>query len=232
MKKEQNIIPNHIGIIMDGNRRWARQRGLPTIEGHRVGAENFKKIAQKCYELGVKYFTVFAFSTENWNRSEEEISYLMKLLENYLNEQKEFFIEKNIRLKIIGQIWRLPKNLQKLVLEIMDITKNNTGGNLNLAISYGGRVEIVEAVKKIVKEKISAEEINEKVISEHTYTAGQPDPDLIIRTSGEQRVSGFLTWQAVYSEIYFSPKMWPEFSEQDLENAIEDFSNRQRRFGK
>lgn len=232
MPDEQKIIPKHIGIIMDGNRRWAKQRGLPTIEGHRVGYENFKKIAQRCYDLGVRYFTVFAFSTENWNRSEDEVSYLMKLLEGCLEKEREFFVKNNIKLKIIGQVWRLPENLQKLALEVMGETKDNAGGNLNLAISYGGRAEIVEAVKKIVEEKIPAEKIDEKMISEHIYTAGQPDPDLIIRTSGEQRVSGFLTWQAVYSEIYFSPKMWPEFSEQDLENAIEDFSNRQRRFGK
>lgn len=231
MEKNQNI-PNHIAIIMDGNRRWAKERGLLSVEGHRAGYENFKKIAKKCHDLGVKIFTVYAFSTENWKRSEEEVSYLMKIFETALSKEKDFFIKNNIKLNIIGQIERLPEILRILAIEIMETTKDNTGGILNLAISYGGRQEIVDTVKKIIEAKIAPEEMNEEIFSRYVYTAGQPDPDMIIRTSGEQRLSGFLPWQGVYSEIYFSPKMWPDFSEKDLEEAIEEFQNRQRRFGK
>lgn len=232
MTDEKDKKIKHIAIIMDGNRRWAKQRGLPTLEGHRAGYENFKKIAKRCRELEVEHLTIYAFSTENWKRSEEEVSYLMKLLEYCLEKEKDFFINNNIKLNIMGQIERLPKNLRRLAREVMEITKNNTGETLNLAISYGGRQEIVDTVKKIIEAKIAPEEMNEEVFNKYVYTAGQPDPDMIIRTSGEQRLSGFLPWQGVYSEIFFSPKMWPDFSEKDLEEAIEEFQNRQRRYGK
>lgn len=219
----KNSIPHHIAIIMDGNRRWAKKRGLPASLGHKKGYENFKKIAEACYKMGVKILTVYAFSTENWKRSKTEVSFLMNLFENVLKNELNFFRDKKVKFNAIGQIKRLPDKLQKLVSEAMNETKNNKGGVLNLAMSYGGRAEILDAVKKSIKEKKSFEDC--------LYTAGQPDPDLLIRTGGEMRLSGFLPWQSVYSELYFSEKMWPDFSEKDLMLAIKEFQNRKRRFG-
>lgn len=229
---EKNNIPEHIAIIMDGNRRWAKKRGLPSIEGHRAGYEQFKKISEKCRELGVKILTVYAFSTENWKRDIKEVSYLMKLLETAIKKERGSFIKNGIRLNILGQIEKLPDSLRKLVCEVMEETKDNKERIFNLALSYGGRDEILEAVKKIIREKISPEKISEEVFGMHLFTAGQPDPALLIRTSGEQRLSGFLPWQSVYSELYFSPKLWPDFTENDLEEAIKEYQERQRRFGK
>lgn len=229
---EKNNIPCHIAIIMDGNRRWAKKKGLPPMEGHRQGYEQFKKISEYCNKLGVKILTVYAFSLENWKRSKAEVFYLMNLLKNGLREQRDFFIKNKVRLNVIGQIEKLPFDLKELVLKIMKETKDNKERILNLAISYGGREEIMEAVKKIIKEKINPSKINEKIFSQYLYTAGQPDPDIIIRTSGEQRLSGFLPWQSVYTELYFSPKLWPDFTGEDLEEVIKEFQNRQRRFGK
>lgn len=228
---EKNNVPEHIAIIMDGNRRWAKKRGLPSIEGHRAGYEQFKKISERCRELGVKILTVYAFSTENWKRGKEEVSYLMKLLEAALKKERGSFIKQGIRLNVLGRIEKLPDSLRKLVCEVMEETKNNKEGILNLALSYGGRDEIIEAVKKIIAEKIRPEDVNEEIFSKYLHTAGQPDPALLIRTSGEQRLSGFLPWQSVYSELYFSPKLWPEFTENDLEEAIKEYQERQRRFG-
>jgi undecaprenyl diphosphate synthase len=229
---EKNNIPRHIAIIMDGNRRWAKNKGLPPMEGHRQGYEQFKKISEYCNKIGVKILTVYAFSLENWKRSKTEVFYLMNLLKRGLQEQRDFFIKNKVRLNVIGQIEKLPFDLKKLVLKIMEETKDNKERILNLAISYGGREEIIEAVKKIIKEKITPQKINEKIFSQYLYTVGQPDPDIIIRTSGEQRLSGFLPWQSVYAELYFSPKLWPDFTGEDLEEAIKEFQNRQRRFGK
>jgi undecaprenyl diphosphate synthase len=228
---DKNNIPRHIAIIMDGNRRWAKKRGLPSIEGHRQGYEQFKKIAEHCNKLGVKILTVYAFSLENWKRSKIEVSFLMNLFKKGLQEQRDYFRKNKIKLNAIGQIERLPDALKNLVYKIMEETKNNKERILNLAISYGGRDEILAAVKKIIKEKINSPKINEKIFSQYLYTASQPDPDLVIRTSGEQRLSGFLPWQSVYSELYFSPKPWPDFTKKDLEEAIKEFQNRQRRFG-
>jgi len=229
---DKNNIPRHIAIIMDGNRRWAKKKGLPPMEGHRQGYEQFKKISDLCNKLGVKILTVYAFSLENWKRSKTEVFYLMNLLKRGLQEQKDFFIKNKVRLNVIGQIEKLPPGLKKLVLKIMKETKDNKERILNLAISYGGREEIIEAVKKIIKKKINPSKINEKIFSQHLYTAGQPDPDIIIRTSGEQRLSGFLPWQSVYTELYFSSKLWPDFTGEDLEEVIKEFQSRQRRFGK
>ncbi|MFA4890101.1 MAG: isoprenyl transferase [Candidatus Paceibacterota bacterium] len=225
-------IPHHIAIIMDGNRRWAKKRGLPASFGHRKGYENFKKNAEACYKMGVKILTIYAFSTENWKRSKTEVSFLMGLFEKVLKNELNFFRDKKIKFNAIGQIERLPNNLRKLISEAMNDTKNNKGGVLNLAVSYGGRAEILDAVGKIAKEKKAPNKMNEKYFEEHLYTAGQPDPDLLIRTGGEMRLSGFLPWQSVYSELYFSEKMWPDFSEKDLMSAIKEFQNRKRRFGK
>lgn len=229
---EKNNIPEHIAIIMDGNRRWAKKHNKTASEGHWQGYENFKNIAKRCYQWGVKILTVYAFSTENWKRNKIEISYLMKMFETALKREKDFFIKNNIKVNIIGQIERLPASLKKLVSKIMEETENNKKGILNLAVSYGGRQEIIEAVKQAIKERIKPEDLNEKIFSQYLYTAGQPDPDLLIRTGGEQRLSGFLPWQTVYTELYFSPKLWPDFTEEDLEEAIKECQNRQRRFGK
>jgi len=221
--KHKDDIPHHIAIIMDGNRRWAKANGLSSSSGHKRGYENFKKIAEACYEAGVKILTAYAFSTENWKRSKTEVSFLMSLFENILKNEINFFKDKKIKFNAIGQTERLPNKLQKLIFKATNETKNNKGGILNLAVSYGGRAEILDAVKKSTKEKKSFEDC--------LYTAGQPDPDLLIRTGGEMRLSGFLPWQSVYSELYFSEKMWPDFSENDLKNAIKEFQKRKRRFG-
>lgn len=225
-------IPRHIAIIMDGNRRWAKSKGLSSFEGHRRGYEQFKKIAEQCWKMGVKILTVYAFSTENWKRDKKEISFLMNLFERILKKEKELFSKNNVRLNVIGDIKKLPENLKKIIYRTMEETKNNKKGILNLAVSYGGRGEIVEAVKKIIKNKIGEDKIDENFFSQYLYTAGQPDPDFLIRTGGEQRLSGFLPWQTIYSELYFSPKLWPDFNEDDLKEAIKDYQNRQRRFGK
>lgn len=228
----KNNIPHHVAIIMDGNRRWAKKRGLPAFKGHERGAERFKEIAKACDDLGVKILTVFAFSTENWKRSKLEVDFLMNLLFKILKEEAKFFKKNNIKFNVIGQVERLPKKVKELALSVMEETRNNKKGIVNIAISYGGRQEILDAAKKITKEKIEPEKINEKVFSEHLYTEGQPDVDLLIRTSGEMRLSGFLPWQAVYAELYFLPKMWPEFTKQDLKKAIKEYQRRQRRFGR
>ncbi len=225
-------MPHHIAIIMDGNRRWAKKRGLPSFKGHEEGYFNFKRIAEQCWQTGVKILTVYAFSSENWKRSEREVSFLMKLFERMLKKEKDFFNKNNIKLNVIGEIEKLPENLKKIVGQAMAETKNNKAGILNLAVSYGGRSEIINVVRQIIKEKLSAEKISEKSFEQYLYTANQADPDLLIRTGGERRLSGFLPWQTVYSELYFSEKLWPDFNGKDLEEALKDFQNRQRRFGK
>lgn len=229
----QKNIPYHLGIIIDGNRRWAKERGMPTLEGHRAGYNKLKEVAKWCQSKGVKILTIFAFSTENWHRSKAEVNYLMDLLSQAFSEKElRIFNKQGTRLNIIGQKEKLSRKLQELVNKAEEQTKNNKKGILNLAISYGGRQEIIEAIKKIIKKKIKPEQITEKLISENLWTQGLPDPDLIIRTSGELRTSGFLTWQGVYSELYFCQKYWPDFSEKDLEKAFLDYKNRQRRYGK
>lgn len=226
-------IPYHLGIIPDGNRRWAKKYGLPTLLGHKKGIETFKKIARYCYRKGVKILTVFAFSTENWDRSKEEIVYLMKLFDSMLSDKNvEEWNKKGIKINIIGQKWRLPNELQKKIKRVEQITRRNKKGILNIALSYGGRADVIQAIKKIIKLKIPLREINETLISKYLWTEGLPDPDLIIRTGKEKRISNFLIWQSAYSELYFSNKYWPEFTEEDLENAFLNYSKRQRRFGK
>ncbi len=222
----------HLAIIMDGNRRWAKDHGLPSIEGHRRGYNKLKEVGEWALNRGVKYFTVYAFSTENWNRSKKEVDYLMKLLQEALTKELSYFMKKNIRLKVIGSRERLSEDLKKAIDAAEKETLNNSRGTLSLAINYGGRLELIEAVKKIVKKGIKPEEVTEEMISENIYTEGIPNPDLVIRTSGEHRLSGFLTWQTVYSELYFIKKHWPAFTEKDLEVAFEEFESRQRRYGK
>lgn len=216
---------------MDGNRRWAKKQGLPPMAGHQKGYDKMKQVGDWCLARGIDFLTVYAFSTENWQRSKKEVDYLMKLLERGLTKELPQFMKKNIRLKIIGSRDKLSISLKQAIKTAEDKTKNNTAGTLNIAVNYGGRLEVVEAVKKIVRRKIPINQISEQTISDYVWTAGEPDPDLIIRTSGEYRLSGFLTWQGVYSELYFTKKFWPDFSERDLDEAILEFNRRTRRFG-
>jgi len=220
-------IPNHLGIIIDGNRRWAKKKGLPSFYGHKRGLDNVKKISDYCLEKGVKVLTLYAFSSENWNRSKKEIEHLMKLLGTALNKKNIKDLNKRgVRMQVIGQKEKLSKTLQKLILEAEQSTKKNKKGVLNLAISYGGRADIIQAAQRI-KGRITEEKLNKNL-----WTAGLPDPDFIIRTGGEMRLSNFLTWQSAYSELYFTKKTWPDFSKKDLDKAFDDFSHRHRRFGK
>lgn len=232
---EEINMPKHIAIIMDGNRRWAKARNLPVKAGHKEGAETLKRVVRYANKIGIKYVTVYAFSTENWKRSEEEVNALMFLLESYLDEFSKEANTENFVIRVLGDLTVLSKKLQKSINDAIERTKNNTGTVLNIALNYGGRNEIVNAVKQIalrVKEgTLSVEDISEDVVSENLYTNGIPDPDLLIRTSGEIRLSGFLPWQSVYSEFLFIDKLWPDFSEQDLDEAIEVYKNRNRKFG-
>lgn len=233
MAGETKKIPYHLGIIIDGNRRWARKRGLLTLEGHRRGLDKVGKVGEWCRKRGIKILTLYIFSTENWNRSKKEVSYLMKLFARALSKKKiEELLQKGIKLQVIGQKERLPQFLQKKIKEAERLTKNNKEGILNLAISYGGRSEIISAVKNIIEKKIPAQKITEDLISKNLWTTGLPYPDLIIRTGGEQRLSNFLTWQSAYSEFYFTKKYWPEFTEKDLNRALNGYGHRQRRFGR
>ena len=232
------IIPKHIAIIMDGNRRWAKKRLLPTNLGHKRGAERLEEIARYCGKIGVKYLTVYAFSTENWRRSEEEVNYLMDLLADSISDFDKRFKGQKGRIKLIGDINGLPQKLQDGIRHIEDATKDSTDGTtVNVAINYGGRPELVHAARQIAEDykngKISSlDDINEEMISNYIYTKGEPDPELIIRTGGDIRMSNFLTWQGVYSEFYFTDCLWPDFDEKQLDKAIEDFNNRKRNFGK
>ena len=231
---EENL-PKHIAIIMDGNRRWARDNGLTTRAGHKKGADALENISKFCNKIGIKYLTVYAFSTENWKRSKEEISGLMAILKTYVNSFLKEKDKQNIKVKFIGDVTVLPKTLQKSINKAIETTKLNTGLILNIAFNYGGRQEIIRAIKNIAKEikenKIDIEDINEELVSDNLYTAGIPDPDLLIRTSRELRTSNFLPWQLVYTEFYFPDKHWPAFEEDDLLEAIKVYQKRNRRFG-
>lgn len=232
-KKKSNIervLPTHIAIIMDGNGRWAKKRSLPRTAGHAAGSKNFKDIARYCNKIGLEYLTVYAFSTENWKRPKEEVDNIMKIFKDYLEDAKNFKDE-NIKVRFIGDRSVLDPDIIRLMKEAEDASADATGLKLNIAINYGGRDEIVHAVKDIVKSGISADDITEQTISEHLYTAGQPDPDFIIRPSGEYRLSNYLIWQSAYAEYWFSDILWPDFKPKDLERAIDDFNKRNRRFG-
>ena len=221
----------HLAIILDGNRRWAREHGLPTLEGHRKGYDNVKTIGLAALERGVEFLTVFAFSTENWKRSKEEVGYLMDLLHLALTKEAKFFIEHDIRLKIIGERSGLSEKLKKAADDAEAKTAGGAKGQINLCINYGGRVEILEGVKKLMRDGIDPEALDEEMFSQSIWMGGIPDPDLIIRTSGEQRLSGFLTWSGVYSEIKFTDTYWPDFSVEELNECLEEFETRGRRFG-
>ena len=228
-------LPQHIGIIMDGNGRWAKKRGLPRSGGHVAGAKTFEKIIEDAGNIGIKVVTVYAFSTENWNRPEDEVNALMNLLEDYLDNGLERIAGRDVRIKFIGEWDAFSDKFQKKLLHIEKATRDNGGLLLNVALNYGSRTELTTAMKKIAEKvkngDMTPEEITEDVISEHLYTSGQPDPDLIIRPSGEYRLSNFLMWQGAYSELWFSNCLWPDFSKKDLLSAISDYQKRNRRFG-
>lgn len=222
----------HIAIIPDGARRWAAKRKLPGPAGHRKGAQKVKEVVRWCKERGINVLTVYAFSTENWGREAEEISYLMQLFDEFLEKEIQELHKENIRLMVIGRKKDLAVSLQRKIEAAEDLTKDNEGMTIVVALSYGGRLEIVEAVKKIVRQGFTADIINASVIESRLWTFGLPDPDMIIRTSGEQRLSNFLIWQSAYSEFYVCPTFWPDFSEKDLDEALAEYAKRKRRNGK
>jgi len=222
---------NHLGIIMDGNRRWARSQGLSPQQGHKKGYDKLSEVGEWCLKRGIKILTVYAFSTENWKREKKEVDFLMNLLKKALTEDIDKFNKNGIRIKSIGSKERLEKDIIESINKIEEKTAGNSKRTLNLCFNYGGRLELVEAVREIVKKGFKPEEITEELITQHTWMGDIGDPELIIRTSGEKRLSGFLTWQSVYSEFYFTDVHWPDFSEKELDKAIEDFENRNRKFG-
>lgn len=232
-RKETHVdrkIPEHIAIIMDGNGRWAKNRSLPRTAGHAAGSKKFKEIARYCNKIGVKHLTVYAFSTENWRRPKEEVDAIMNIFRDYLRDSANFKSE-NIKLEFIGDRSGMPEDIVELMAQAEFDSKDATGLKCYMAINYGGRDELVHAVRDIIKEGIPAEDITEDTISSHIYTSHYPDPELIIRPSGEYRLSNFLIWQSAYSEFWFSNILWPDFSTNDLEQAIDDYNKRNRRFG-
>lgn len=228
--KETNL--QHIAIIMDGNRRWAKEKNLPSAMGHKKGVDALKATLRACKDFGIKYLTVYAFSTENWNRKKEEVDFLMELLAITLTNELAEMHSEGVIISFIGDISKLSDKLQKILANSVETTKNNTGVHLQIAFNYGSRDEIVHAVKNIVTQGIKPDDITEDLISENLYTKNIPDPDLLIRTGGEMRISNYLLWQIAYSEIYITKQYWPEFDKNSLTLAIEEFHNRQRRFGK
>ncbi len=226
-------IPQHLAIVMDGNRRWAKERSLPSLKGHQKGAQTFKKIAEYCQKRGTKILTVFAFSTENWNRSKIEVNYLMKLfLVLFSRKNIKELQDRDVKLNIIGQREKLPAKLREKIRQIEKETENNKKFILNIALSYGGRADITQAVKNIIRKRAEIKEITEDLISKNLWTNDLPNPDLIVRTGGEKRISNFLIWQGAYSELYFTDSFWPDFSELELNEIFKDYANRKRNFGR
>lgn len=224
-------IPKHVGIIMDGNRRWAKERNLPTLEGHAKGYEKMKQAPVWFFSRGVEIVSVWAFSTENWKRSRDEVNYLMKLLQRALIEELEEVKQKGYKILISGRISELPGDLPELCGSVMNETKNNIKGVLNICLNYGGRPEIIDAVRKMIKNGVDLEQVHEGMMKKYLYNGDLLDPDIIVRTSGEQRLSGFMLWQSAYSELMFIKKYWPDFEEHDAETVIKEYANRTRRFG-
>jgi len=228
-------LPKHVAVIMDGNGRWAKQRHLPRVEGHRAGAESARVIIRTAGELGIKYLTLYAFSAENWNRPKDEVDALMKYLVHYLKSETPELNKNNVRLEVIGQIYRLPENVQEHLKKSIATLSRNNGLTLVMALSYGSRIEIVEAVRNIAEKakqgRLDPGDINEKVISEHLWTRNVPDPDLLIRTSGEMRISNFLLWQISYTELVVTQTYWPDFRKPQFFEALEEYTRRHRRFG-
>ena len=224
-------IPPHVAIIMDGNGRWALERGLPRVSGHKAGTENLREVIEACVEFGIQYLTIYAFSTENWKRPEEEIQGLMRIFRTMLDRELKNLHENGVQLRHFGCLERIEATLKKKVLEAIELTQNNHTLILNVAFNYGGRNEILRAVQGLINDRVPAEEVDEKTFSSYLYTANCPDPDLIIRTSGEYRCSNFLIWQGAYSEWYFTPTYWPDFGREDLHEALVVYNQRERRYG-
>ena len=233
MKAGELQVPRHIAVIMDGNGRWAKKRGLPRTAGHAVGAETFRKIALHCRDIGVEYLTVYAFSTENWKRPEDEVGTIMRLLGKYLHESIDTMERERMRMRIFGDTAALSKDLQELIEKTNEISKHYDGFQANICLNYGGRAEILQAVHRYAEDfcRQEAEPLTEEVFSQYLYSADIPDPDLMIRTGGEQRLSNFLLWQCAYAEFYFTDVLWPDFSPDELDRAIEVYRNRDRRYG-
>ena len=225
-------IPTHIAIIMDGNGRWARARGLPRLAGHRAGVENLRRVLNACVEFGIQYLTIYAFSTENWNRSPVEVRGLMNILEEVIDRELDELHENGVQLRHLGRLDRLHPALQKKVLHAIELTRNNQRLVLNIAWNYGGRAELVSAIQRIIADDIDPDQVDEALVSHYLYTTDCPDPDLIIRTSGELRMSNFLIWQSAYSEWYIDPTFWPDFGREELLEALQAFAQRERRFGR
>lgn len=224
-------IPTHIAIIMDGNGRWALARGLPRMAGHRAGTENLRRVIEACIEFGIHYLTIYAFSTENWGRPQEEVQGLMRILEDVIDRELQELNDQGVQLRHIGRLDRLSPVLQEKVIEAVEVTHHNNRLVLNVAFNYGGRDEIVCAVQRMIEDGVKAEEVTAELLSQYLFTAGAPDPDLIIRTSGELRGSNFLLWQGAYSEWYFTPTYWPDFDKEELRKALLEFGHRERRYG-
>ncbi|RRR66581.1 MAG: isoprenyl transferase [Candidatus Viridilinea halotolerans] len=228
---EGERIPQHIAVIMDGNGRWANQRGLPRLAGHRAGTENIRAIVSEAAEIGVRYLTLYAFSTENWNRPSLEVQGLMQILSEFIDRETRNLHAQNVRLRHLGRLEGLNKRLARKVEEAIHLTQHNTGLTLAIAFNYGGRTDILDAVRRIVASGVEPAQIDERLIEAHLTTAGIPDPDMVIRTSGESRLSNFLIWQAAYSEYWFTPVFWPDFRPEHLHQAISEYGRRERRFG-
>jgi undecaprenyl diphosphate synthase len=224
-------IPTHVAIIMDGNGRWAISRGLPRLAGHRAGTENLRRIIRACVEFGVRYLTIYAFSTENWGRPREEVDGLMHILEDVIDKELAELNKEGVQLRHIGRLERLDPKLQEKVLEAIELTKTNDRLILNVAFNYGGRDEIVCAIQRIINDNVKADDVNNDLVSRYLFTVGVPDPDLIIRTSGELRVSNFLIWQGAYSEWYVTSVYWPDFNKEEFRKALDTFAKRDRRYG-
>lgn len=231
MTDQSSKIPGHIAIIMDGNGRWAEARGLTRLDGHRAGTENLRQIIKGCIEKGVKHLTIYAFSTENWKRPKAEIDGLLTILEIYLDKELEDLCREGVRLHHIGRLEAMPEPIRKKVEHSITVTCNNTALTLHLAWNYGGRDEIIHVIQQMLRDRVPPEEVNEELVDQYLFTAGVPDPDLIIRTSGEMRTSNFLIWQAAYAEWYITPTLWPDFDKAELFKAIEIYGQRDRRFG-
>jgi undecaprenyl diphosphate synthase len=225
-------IPTHVAVIMDGNGRWARARGLPRLAGHRAGVENLRRVLNACVEFGIQYLTIYAFSTENWNRSPVEVRGLMNILEEVIDRELDELHGNGVQLRHLGRLDRLHPALQEKVLHAIDLTRNNQRLVLNIAWNYGGRAEIVYAIQRILADGIEPDQVDEALVSRYLYTADCPDPDLIIRTSGELRTSNFLIWQSAYSEWYIAPTFWPDFGREELRAALQAYAQRERRFGR
>jgi len=229
--KEISRLPNHIAFIMDGNGRWAEKRGLPRLEGHSAGLETTRSVIEHLSKYHIKYVTLYSFSTENWNRPKDEVAGLLNILERSIEKEVKELHKRGVRICHLGHLERLPQHLRQAIEKAVELTKNNTEITLSLAFDYGGRLEIIDAVRNIIADGISPKDINERLFNSYLYTADLPDVDLVVRTGGDLRISNFLLWQSAYSEYYFTSVLWPDFNTQELDKALIDYSQRQRRFG-